>query len=433
MFRAHGGRRQGRGRGKLGAKSPAARRASGAASSCGPPSWRRPSWRSTDPPAELAALADTVRADGGAVLASYREPLGGHALLLVALPVDQVVPTPFQRDISDAHVRRLTQAMDKTKRFLDPIIAVREPTDGAAYWTPNGYHRLTALKELGAKSVLALLVPERAVAYQILALNIEKAHNLREKAIGVRRMYLDLLDGRRRTRSRTRWSSRSRRWRRWGSRTRSAARLSGGAYHPILRKADSWVKGKLKNAIATRRARAALLLAYDDAVNGRDRDAEGARVQQPLPARVRRRAHQPAAVHQGDAAAARGAAADDDQARARHGREQDQDAKTSRARAARPRRARTDRHDSATRRHLRSRRHADRAHPGFRRDPRRDRPAAGAADPGAAGGAAAGAAGPRRGDHGAARARRDRARHACPMAAPICWGTWRRWRFRSRS
>ena len=135
-----------------------------------------------DPPAELAALADTVRADGGAVLASYREPLGGHALLLVALPVDQVVPTPFQRDISDAHVRRLTQAMDKTKRFLDPIIAVREPTDGAAYWTPNGYHRLTALKELGAKSVLALLVPERAVAYQILALNIEKAHNLREKA-----------------------------------------------------------------------------------------------------------------------------------------------------------------------------------------------------------------------------------------------------------
>ena len=70
-----------------------------------------------------------MRADGGAVLATYREPLGGHALLLAALPVDKVVPTPFQRDVSDAHVRRLTQAMDKTKRFLDPIIAVREPTE----------------------------------------------------------------------------------------------------------------------------------------------------------------------------------------------------------------------------------------------------------------------------------------------------------------
>src|SRR5450631_4604405 len=144
------------------------------------------------PPAELAALADAIRADGGAVLATYREPLGGHALMLAALPLDKIAPTPFQRDISDAHVRRLTQAMDKTKRFLDPIIVVREQTESASYWTPNGYHRLTALKELDAKSILALLVPERAVAYQILALNIEKAHNLRERAIGVRRMFRDL-------------------------------------------------------------------------------------------------------------------------------------------------------------------------------------------------------------------------------------------------
>ena len=147
--------------------------------------------------------------------------------MLAALPVDKVAPTPFQRDISDAHVRRLTQAMDKTKRFLDPIIAVREPQQaaapGATYWTPNGYHRLTALKELGAKSILALLVPERPVAYQILALNIEKAHNLREKAIGVRRMYVDLAPDRRRTaRRRSRSSSRSRRSRRWASPTRSA-------------------------------------------------------------------------------------------------------------------------------------------------------------------------------------------------------------------
>src|SRR6185503_19153765 len=114
--------------------------------------------------------------------------------MLAALPLDKVAPTPFQRDISDAHVRRLTQAMDKTKRFLDPIIVVREQTASAAYWTPNGYHRLTALKELGAKAVLALVVPERAVAYQILALNIEKPHNLRERAIGVRRMYRELIE-----------------------------------------------------------------------------------------------------------------------------------------------------------------------------------------------------------------------------------------------
>src|SRR5436190_20862818 len=142
-------------------------------------------------PAELQELAGQVEAEGGSVLAAYREPLGGHALLFAALPVDKVEPTSFQRDVSDAHVLKLTRAMDKTRRYLDPIIAVRE--DGA-YRTPNGGHRLTALKELGAKAVLALLVPERDVAYQILALNIEKAHNLREKSLEVARMVRDLAE-----------------------------------------------------------------------------------------------------------------------------------------------------------------------------------------------------------------------------------------------
>jgi ParB family transcriptional regulator, chromosome partitioning protein len=41
------------------------------------------------------------------------------------------------------------------------------------------------------------VVPETAAAYQILALNTEKAHNLREKALEVIRMYRELahLDG----------------------------------------------------------------------------------------------------------------------------------------------------------------------------------------------------------------------------------------------
>src|SRR5215213_4205439 len=63
------------------------------------------------PAAELAAR---VTSDGGAVLAAYKEPLGGHLQLFCALPIDKVVPTPYQRDVSDAHVRKLTVAMDKT-------------------------------------------------------------------------------------------------------------------------------------------------------------------------------------------------------------------------------------------------------------------------------------------------------------------------------
>jgi ParB family chromosome partitioning protein len=223
------------------------------------------------PPPELAALAEAIRGDGGAVLATYREPLGGHALMLAALPIDKVAPTPFQRDISDAHVRRLTQAMDKTKRFLDPIIVVREQTESAAYWTPNGYHRLTALKELGAKTVLALVVPERAVAYQILALNIEKAHNLREKAIGVRRMYEDLAALPGAAQEKADEESYALEFEEpalatLGFAYQERGRLSGGAYHSILRKADKWLPGRLADALEVRKEQAALLLAYDEAV-----------------------------------------------------------------------------------------------------------------------------------------------------------------------
>jgi ParB family chromosome partitioning protein len=227
-------------------------------------------------PADIRGLAEAVDRDGGAVLATYREPLGGHVLLLCALPIERVAPTPFQRDISDAHVRRLTQAMDKTKRFLDPVIAVREERaaangDGDArevYWIPNGYHRLTALRELGAKTLLALVVPETAVAYQILALNIEKAHNLRERALGVARMYRDLVASPRKQEHEDALALEFEEpaLPTLGFAYEKRPRLSGGAYHPVLRKSDAWIGRPIATAITEREERADALLALDDAV-----------------------------------------------------------------------------------------------------------------------------------------------------------------------
>src|SRR5205085_5775564 len=194
-------------------------------------------------PDQLKELAGQVEADGGSVLAAYREPLGGNMLLFAALPVDKVEPTVFQRDVSDAHVLKLTRAMDKTRRYLDPIIAVRE--DGT-YRTPNGGHRLTALKELGAKAVLALLVPERDVAYQILALNIEKAHNLREKSLEVARMVRDLAQaGSDRRESDMTLELEEPALVTLGFAYEQRGRLSGGAYAPALRKVDRFLDMKI--------------------------------------------------------------------------------------------------------------------------------------------------------------------------------------------
>jgi len=122
------------------------------------------------PPDEAIELRRTIEHEGGSVLAVYREPYGGRWVVMAALPITQVEPTPYQRNLSETHVRRLETVIGKLGRFLDPIIAVRATRhvpDSAAYWTPNGSHRLAAMRTLGAKSITAIVVPETAVAYQI--------------------------------------------------------------------------------------------------------------------------------------------------------------------------------------------------------------------------------------------------------------------------
>src|SRR5690349_5296349 len=141
--------------------------------------------RSTD------ALRQSIEADGGQTLATYREPFGGTPAVLAALPIDRVEPTPYQRDPSEPHVKRLMNVIETLGRFLDPIIAVHR--DGT-YWTPNGNHRLQAMRKLGAKTVIALVLPDPEVAFKILALNTEKAHNLKEKSLETIRMLRALAD-----------------------------------------------------------------------------------------------------------------------------------------------------------------------------------------------------------------------------------------------
>jgi len=133
-----------------------------------------------------------VENEGGFVLGCYSDPLGKHPLVLAVLPIDAVEPTPFQRDLSDMHHKRLADVLDRTGIFLDPIIAVTAPEKG--FWTPNGRHRLEAMRRLGAKAITAIVVPKREVAWQILALNTEKAHNLRDKSLEVIRIYRNLIE-----------------------------------------------------------------------------------------------------------------------------------------------------------------------------------------------------------------------------------------------
>jgi len=215
-------------------------------------------------PAAVDALAERIASDGGAVLAVYRDPLGSHWQILASLPLDRVEPTPFQRDLSDAHVARLTDAIDRLDRFIDPITAV--PADGGRYWTPNGYHRLGAMRRLGAKSIVALVIPETEVAHRILLLNTEKAHNLRERALEVSRLAVALaeLDDRPEREYAIEFEEAA--LLTLGFCYQQNGRFAGGAYHPVLKRCDKFLSMKLSRALEVRRERAAKMLELNDAV-----------------------------------------------------------------------------------------------------------------------------------------------------------------------
>ena len=246
----------------------------------------------TPPPEEVRALADTVAEDGGQVLCSYCEPLGGAWVLLAALPIERLEPTPFQRDLSKAHVERLRQVMERLDRFLDPVIAVRQE---GHYWTPNGRHRLEALRLLGARSIVALLVVDPAIAYRILALNTEKAHNLRERALEVVRMAADLArrqPGRRESEFALEFEEAA--LVTLGLCYEERPRFAAGAYHPLVRRIDTFLDEPLPAALERRRGacpRAPHARRSHRVTRG---GAQGAGPREPVPAQPDRGTHQPA-------------------------------------------------------------------------------------------------------------------------------------------
>jgi len=203
--------------------------------------------------ASLPELAAKIEGHGGAVLACYREPLGGNATIIAILPIDKVKPTPFQRDLSETHSKRLADTIGKIGRFLDPIIAVNV---GEEYWTPNGRHRLESMSRLGAKSVTALVLPDPEIQYKILALNVEKAHNLREKSLEVIRMYRAMAPDSKTPENALALEFEEPAFATLGVCYEKNGRFGGGAYQSILKRVDGWLEQPLKDALKVREARA---------------------------------------------------------------------------------------------------------------------------------------------------------------------------------
>ena len=222
--------------------------------------------RVDQPGGSAGVVIQAIEKAGGCVVGSYKDPLGGHPLLLAVLPIGAVEPTPFQRDLSDTHHKRLADVINKTGQFLDPIIAIVAPSDG--FWTPNGRHRLAAMRRLGAKSITALVVADPKVAWQILALNTEKAHNLKERSLEVIRIYRGLFEeDPSRPESQFAFYLDEPALVTLGVCYERVPRFGGGVYHPILRRLESFTDDPLRAAIKDHEKRATMVLELEENVS----------------------------------------------------------------------------------------------------------------------------------------------------------------------
>ncbi len=218
-----------------------------------------------EPTKQAVALAEQIEGDGGRALALYREPMGEHWQIFCLLPMAKVEPTPYQRDLSPAHVKRLQEVVKKIDRFVDPVVVMS--VKPGLYWTPNGNHRRAVLEKLKVKMIPAILVPESEVAFQILALNTEKAHNLKEKSLEVIRMYRGLIkeepDAGEEDYA---FQFESAHFITLGLLYEENKRFAGGAFAPMLRRVDKFLKGSFPRAFKDREARAALVQEADEAL-----------------------------------------------------------------------------------------------------------------------------------------------------------------------
>jgi ParB family chromosome partitioning protein len=215
--------------------------------------------------ADVREVVTRVERDGGSVVGSCRDPLGGSPLVIAVMPIDSIEPTPFQRDLSEAHHKKLAAVIEKTGTFLDPVISVPAPERG--FWTPNGRHRLEAMRRLGARAITTLITPDRQLAWQILALNTEKAHNLKERSLEVARIYRGLIE-----------EDDSRKEDQFAFYLEEAALVTlgfcyekkpmfaGGAYHPILRRLEQFEEEPLKNTVKQHEKRAEMVLDLEEKV-----------------------------------------------------------------------------------------------------------------------------------------------------------------------
>ena len=245
-------------------------------------------------PADVEALCQGIRESGGGVVGAYRDPVGGHWQRRGG-PADRsgrahAIPAGhlgYPRDEARRRDRPHGTVPRSHRRGARPRGDLLDPERPP----PAGSHEAARRAEhpRGGR-------PGAPVAYQILAMNTEKGHNLREKSLEVVRMARSLAGLEPRTEQEYALEFEEAAYLTLGLAYEKRGRLSGGAYHPVLKRVETFLAVPLPGGHGDpvgAGGRAARARRPGDRGCRRPQEAG---VHQPVPQGVRGGAPQPAAL-----------------------------------------------------------------------------------------------------------------------------------------
>ena len=132
------------------------------------------------------------RKKGEQIITRYEEPISSKKLVFTILNIDDIQIHDYERTISEEHLKKLMAAISKTGVYIDPITVFKD--NRGKYFVLNGQHRLLAMKRLGYEQIPCIIFDDPEIAKNIIALNTEKAPDIRDMAKESKSIYMEYLE-----------------------------------------------------------------------------------------------------------------------------------------------------------------------------------------------------------------------------------------------
>ena len=184
----------------------------------------------------------------------FKEPAGKRPFGFAVLPIGKLDVISHQRKASAPHVARVVDSIERVG-FVAPVVVVER---AGRFVVIDGQHRLLAAQELGLKQLPAVIVPEE-IARRMLALNVEKEPNIRERSAVALSIYKELVEVAPRTKEtagEVRDSIVAAHYVTLGLAYAAYGRLAGSQFEPILKKCDGFMDRQLSVCLSDRQMRA---------------------------------------------------------------------------------------------------------------------------------------------------------------------------------